>query len=161
MIPEDRRRHGLNLIQSVGENISLVAHRHVLNSLLIKHRRLRKIISEMIKLLAIKTPSVETKVETLSGGNQQKVVLGKWLTVKPKILIMDEPTRGIDVGTKYEIYKLMHQMNAEGVSIIMVDSDLEELLGMSDRVIIINRGRVAGELAGREISAEAVMHLAV
>ncbi|MCL1941919.1 MAG: sugar ABC transporter ATP-binding protein, partial [Synergistaceae bacterium] len=122
MIPEDRRRHGLNLVQSVGENISLVAHRHVLKSLLIKHRRLRKIVSEMIRLLTIKTPSVETKVETLSGGNQQKVVLGKWLAVKPKILIMDEPTRGIDVGTKYEIYKLMHQMNSEGISIIMVDS---------------------------------------
>jgi inositol transport system ATP-binding protein len=161
MIPEDRHRQGLNLIQSIGENIGLVAHKHVFNSMLIKHKRLSKIIQQMVKLLAIKTPSVKTKVSTLSGGNQQKVVLGKWLSVKPKILIMDEPTRGIDVGTKYEIYKLMHKMNSNGVSIIMVSSDLEELLGMSDRILVICNGKIAGILCRDEASAKSVMRLAV
>jgi ABC-type sugar transport system ATPase subunit len=89
------------------------------------------------------------------------VVLGKWLSVKPKILILDEPTRGIDVGTKYEIYKLMHEMCKEGVSIILIDSDLEELMGMSDRVLVISRGRHAGVVEKKDINATGIMHLAV
>jgi len=161
MIPEDRRNTGLILKQSVEENIGIVSYKHVFNKLIINWKKVRELVKRMIETLEIKTPSPSAVIGTLSGGNQQKVVLGKWLSVSPKILIMDEPTRGIDVKTKYEIYKLMHQMNAEGVSIIMINSDLEELLGMSDRVLVISHGQIAGELNKEEINANAVMKLAV
>ena len=161
MVPEDRRRQGLVLIHSVTENISLVAHRHVFHSEWVHYKGLRQIVDRMVKLMSIKAPSVQTKVETLSGGNQQKVVLGKWLAIEPKILLLDEPTRGIDVGTKYEIYKLMHQMCAQGVSIMLFDSDLEELLGMSDRILVVNKGRICGEFDRANATAKSVMHCAV
>ena len=161
MVPEDRRRQGLVLMHSVAENISLVAHRHVFGSRWVRYKGLRAIVDRMVKLMAIKTPTTQTKVETLSGGNQQKVVLGKWLAIEPKILLLDEPTRGIDVGTKYEIYKLMHEMCAQGVSIMLFDSDLEELLGMSDRILVVNKGRICGEFDRSRATAESVMHCAV
>ena len=161
MVPEDRRRQGLVLKHSVSENISLVAHRHVFHSEWVHYKGLRQIVSRMVRLMSIKAPSSDTKVETLSGGNQQKVVLGKWLAIEPKILLLDEPTRGIDVGTKYEIYKLMHQMCAQGVSIMLFDSDLEELLGMSDRILVVNKGRICGEFDRLQATAESVMHCAV
>jgi ABC-type sugar transport system ATPase subunit len=161
LIPEDRRGQGLSLIHSVADNIALVSYRHVFRSIWLKHRGIWELVKAMIGSLAIKTPSSETKVQSLSGGNQQKVVLGKWLSVKPKILILDEPTRGIDVGTKYEIYKLMHGMCKEGVSIILIDSDLEELMGMSDRVMVISGGRLAGIVEKKDIDAARIMHLAV
>ena len=101
----------------------------------------------MIERFAIKAPSDEIETRTLSGGNQQKVVLAKWMAVEPKVLIMDEPTRGIDVGTKYEIYKMMNEMTEQGMSIIMINSDMEELLGMSDRILVIREGKLPGELS--------------
>jgi ribose transport system ATP-binding protein len=161
LIPEDRRGQGLSLIHSVADNIALVSYRHVFRSVWLKHKGIRELVKEMIDRLSIKTPSAETKVQSLSGGNQQKVVLSKWLSVKPKILILDEPTRGIDVGTKYEIYKLMHRMCNNGVSIILIDSDLEELMVMSDRVLVISRGRLAGVVEKKDINATGIMHLAV
>ena len=161
LVPEDRRGQGLSLIHSVSDNLGLVSYRHVFQSFWLKHKGIRELVGEMIVRLSIKTPSLETKTQTLSGGNQQKVVLGKWLSIKPRILILDEPTRGIDVGTKYEIYKLMHKMCEEGVSIILIDSDLEELIGMSDRVLVISGGKFAGILEKHEIEAAAIMHLAV
>jgi ABC-type sugar transport system ATPase subunit len=161
LIPEDRRGQGLSLIHSVADNIALVSYRHVFRSVWLRHKGIRELVKDMIGRLSIKTPSTETKVQSLSGGNQQKVVLSKWLSVKPKILILDEPTRGIDVGTKYEIYKLMHGMCNNGVSIILIDSDLEELMGMSDRVLVISRGRLAGVVEKKDINATGIMHLAV
>lgn len=161
MIPEDRKLQGLNLIQSIGENIGIVAHQHVFHSVLVHHRGIREIVKQMISLMAVKAPSMDTEAGTLSGGNQQKVVLGKWLSINPEILIMDEPTRGIDVGAKYEIYKLMHRMNERGVSIIMIDSDLEELLGMSDRILVIHEGKITGEFDREEASARSVMQAAI
>ena len=161
MVPEDRRRQGLVLIHSVTENIALVAHRHVFHSKWVHYKGLKQIVDRMVKLMSIKAPSVQTKVETLSGGNQQKVVLGKWLAIEPKILLLDEPTRGIDVGTKYEIYKLMHEMCAQGVSIMLFDSDLEELLGMSDRILVVSKGRICGEFDRSSATAKSVMHCAV
>ncbi len=161
LVPEDRRREGLNLISSVSENIALVSYFHIFKSFWLNHKGIKELVDKMIKLLDVKAPSPETKVETLSGGNQQKVVLGKWLSVEPKVLILDEPTRGIDVGTKYEIYKLMHQMCEKGVSIILIDSDLEELIGMSDRVLVVCQGQISGELNKGEINAKSVMQLAV
>ena len=160
MVPEDRRRQGLNLIGTVEDNISLVALQHIFGGQVLKHRGIRELVSRMVEELRIRTPSHATRLEKLSGGNQQKTVLGKWLSVNPRILIMDEPTRGIDVGTKYEIYKLMRKICDQGYAIILIDSDLEELIGMSDRVIVIRQGSIAGELSKKEISANAIMRLA-
>lgn len=161
LVPESRRYQGLTLIMSVADNISLVSYQHIFKKEWIDHKGVKALVDRMIKLLDVKTPSPETKVETLSGGNQQKVVLGKWLSVNPEILILDEPTRGIDVGTKYEIYKLMIEMCERGAAIILVDSDLEELLGMSDRVMVVYQGTVAGTLEKQDINANSVMSLAV
>ena len=161
MVPEDRRRQGLSLIHSVGDNIALVSYRHIFKSPWLKHGKIRELIDRMIKLFAIKVPNPQTKAETLSGGNQQKVVLGKWMSVDPCVLILDEPTKGIDVGTKYEIYKKMHEMCDRGVSILIIDSDMEELIGMSDRVVVVHNGRIQGELQKDEISSNRIMHLAV
>ncbi len=161
MVPEDRRNQGLVISHAVNENISLVAYKHVFHSMFIKHKEVKEMVDEMIAKLSIKTPTKSTLVSTLSGGNQQKVVLGKWLSVSPSILILDEPTRGIDVGTKYEIYKLMHEMCNNGVSIILIDSDLEELMGMSDRVVVISDGKLAGTLEKDEINATSIMNYAV
>lgn len=161
LVPEDRRRQGLTLIHSVADNIALVSYQHIFKSPWLKHREIRELVERMIRLFAVKVPSPSTKAETLSGGNQQKVVLSKWMSVEPSVLILDEPTKGIDVGTKYEIYKLMHQMCDRGVSILLIDSDMEELIGMSDRVIVVHEGRIRGELQKGEISSQAIMNYAV
>ncbi len=161
MISEDRRRYGLVLQRSVRENSSLVALRHLFGLMVIPLKKETDAVRKMTERLSVKTPSLNTEVRTLSGGNQQKVVLAKWLSVSPKVLIMDEPTRGIDVGTKYEIYKLMNQMTEDGMCIIMINSDMEELLGMSDRILVIREGKVAGELNRMEATAQTIMHMAV
>ncbi len=161
LVPEDRRRQGLTLIHSVADNIALVSYQHIFKSAWLKHRAIRELVDKMIRLFAVKVPSPSTKAETLSGGNQQKVVLSKWMSVEPSVLILDEPTKGIDVGTKYEIYKMMHQMCDRGVSILLIDSDMEELIGMSDRVIVVHEGRIRGELQKGEISSQAIMNYAV
>jgi putative multiple sugar transport system ATP-binding protein len=119
-----------------------------------------KVANEYRVSLNIKTPSVEQKVSNLSGGNQQKVSLGKWLFVKPNLLILDEPTRGIDVGAKYEIYTIMTRLVEQGMSIIMISSELPEILGMSDRVYVVSAGKIAGELAIQEATQEKIMQLA-
>ena len=116
--------------------------------------------ADSIRSLRIKTPTATQTVGLLSGGNQQKVVFGKWLARGPKVLILDEPTRGVDVGSKAEIYALMDQLAGAGVAILMISSDLEEVLGMSDRVLVLHEGRLAGELPRAGLSEEAVMHLA-
>lgn len=160
-MPEDRRRQGLVLVASIAENIGLVAHKHIFHSPWVNKRGIAQLVDRMFKLMSIKAPSSATKVETLSGGNQQKVVLGKWLSTEPKVLLLDEPTRGIDVGTKYEIYKLMLQMCEKGVSIMLFDSDLEELLGMSDRIMVVYQGKIVKELDKSEATAQSVMKYAV
>jgi ribose transport system ATP-binding protein len=111
--------------------------------------------------LRVKTPSVEARVMNLSGGNQQKVVLGKWLALQPKVIIFDEPTRGIDVGAKAEIYRLMGNLADNGVAIIMISSDMEEILGVADRIAVMHEGRITGVLQRDQFSQEAIMHLAV
>jgi ribose transport system ATP-binding protein len=110
--------------------------------------------------MRIKTPSDRQIVRFLSGGNQQKVVLGKWLAMKPKVLLLDEPTRGIDIGAKQEIYALMEDLAEQGVAILFVSSEMEEVLGMSDRVLVMHEGSLTGELTREELSEEAIMHLA-
>ena len=161
MISEDRRRYGLVLIRSIKENIGMVALRHLFKKQMIPLKKEDSLVTSMISRFAIKAPSDEIETRTLSGGNQQKEVLAKWMAVEPKVLIMDEPTRGIDVGTKYEIYKMMNEMTEQGMSIIMINSDMEELLGMSDRILVIREGKLAGELSREEACPESVMNLAV
>ena len=121
----------------------------------------RKAASRIFKELNVKAPSVEERVGNLSGGNQQKVVLAKWLSLEPQVLIFDEPTRGIDVGAKAEIYELMRRLAESGVAIMMISSDMEEILGNSDRVAVMHEGRINGVLERTECSQEAIMRLAV
>jgi ribose transport system ATP-binding protein len=122
--------------------------------------REQSIADEMIPKLGVKTPNQRQQVQFLSGGNQQKVALGKWLALKPRVLLLDEPTRGVDVGAKQEIYKLMEQLAADGVAILFVSSEMEEILRMSERALVMHQGRIAGELRRDELSEEAVMRLA-
>ncbi len=115
---------------------------------------------EMIQQLQVKTPNERQVVQYLSGGNQQKVVLGKWLAMRPKVLLLDEPTRGIDIGAKQEIYGLMDELASQGVAILFVSSEMEEILGMSDRTLVMHEGRIAGELSRDQLSEESVMKFA-
>lgn len=160
-VTEDRRHQGLVLGMSVRENCSLVSLRKLQIAGFLKFKQERNIVQNFINLLRIKTASQETKTATLSGGNQQKVVLAKWLAIKPDILILDEPTRGIDVGAKAEIHRIMSNLAREGVAIIMISSELPEILGMSDRIIVMHEGRITGELSREEASQEKIMTLAI
>jgi len=157
---EDRKGNGLILIQDVKQNISLANLKEIADRGVVNNNAEVKVANEYKSSLSIKTPTVEQKVSNLSGGNQQKVCLGKWLFVKPDILILDEPTRGIDVGAKFEIYTIMTRLLQQGMSIIMMSSELPEVLGMSDRVYIVSSGRIAGELPIGEATQEKIMHLA-
>lgn len=157
---EDRKKDGLILIQDVKQNITLANLKEISQRGVVNNNLEVKVANEYRDSLNIKTPSVEQQVSNLSGGNQQKVSLGKWLFVKPDILILDEPTRGIDVGAKYEIYLIMNDLVQQGMSIIMMSSELPEILGMSDRVYVVSSGRISGELPIEEASQESIMKLA-
>ena len=156
-LSEDRKGKGLILIQDVKSNMALASlMSRVKNGLIDEDAELRA-TEEMVKALRVKTPSLEQIVQNLSGGNQQKVSLGKWLLTNPKVLILDEPTRGIDVGAKYEIYTIMHQLVEMGISIIMISSELPEILGMSDRILVMCEGKIAAELSREEATSEKIM----
>jgi putative multiple sugar transport system ATP-binding protein len=159
-VTEDRKGNGLILIQDVKENITLANLNAIAQNSVIDNNAEIKVANEYKGSMNIKTPSVEQRVSNLSGGNQQKVCLSKWLFVKPDLLILDEPTRGIDVGAKFEIYTLMNRLVEQGMSIIMISSELPEVLGMSDRVYIVSSGRITGELPIAEATPEKVMYLA-
>lgn len=160
LVPEDRKKQGVILEMAVRENVSLASlRRDQWHGFRNRHRE-AELSTEMIGALRIKTPSDRQVVQFLSGGNQQKVVLGKSLALQPHVLFLDEPTRGIDVGAKQEIYKIMEELARQGVAILFVSSEMEEVLGMSDRVLVMHEGRITGELARHELSEEAVMHLA-
>jgi ribose transport system ATP-binding protein len=160
MAPEDRRLNGLVLEKSVGFNLSLPNLDMFSAGGLVSNAKERTTSRELCDRLRVKTPSIRQAVALLSGGNQQKVVLGKWLARTPRVLILDEPTRGVDVGARSEIYALMDKLAGDGVAVWMISSDLEEVLGMSDRVLVLHEGMLAGELARQELSEEAVMRLA-
>ncbi len=160
LIPEDRRVQGLVLAASVKDNISLPSLHDVSRGGLVVPAREHDLARSMCDRLNVRTPSVQQTVGLLSGGNQQKVVLAKWLCRTPRLLILDEPTRGIDVGAKTEIYALMDRLAGQGLAILMISSDLEEILGMSDRVLVMHEGQLAGELSRGQLSEEAIMHLA-
>ncbi len=159
-VTEDRKGDGLILIQDVKQNITLANLAAISKHGVVDSQAEIKIATEYKTSLNIKTPSIEQKVGKLSGGNQQKVQLGKWLFVKPDILILDEPTRGIDVGAKYEIYTLMNRLVEQGMSIIMISSELPEVLGMSDRVYVVSSGRITGEVPIEQATQENIMALA-
>jgi ribose transport system ATP-binding protein len=161
LVPEDRRRTGLVTPMSIRENITLPALERYSSGGLLKFRRELDESDRLSKELRVKCSSVEQRVSTLSGGNQQKVVLAKWLALEPKLLIFDEPTRGIDVGAKAEIYDLMRALAEKGVAVMMISSDMEEVLGESQRVIVMHEGSIAGHLDRKDCTEEAIMRLAV
>jgi ribose transport system ATP-binding protein len=146
LAPEDRKRHGLVLPMSVAQNTSLPDIRNYSRFCWLNRRKEHEVAEAEVKRLRIKAPTVDHKVVNLSGGNQQKVVLGKWLAMKPRVLILDEPTRGIDVGAKAEIYRTMAELAVSGITILMVSSDMEEVIGMSDRIVVMHERRINGIL---------------
>jgi ribose transport system ATP-binding protein len=160
LVPEDRKQEGLVLEMAVRENMSLVALRAESRAGFIDTAAERQLAAEMIPALAIKTPGDRQAVQFLSGGNQQKVVLAKWLAMKPKVLLLDEPTRGIDVGAKAEIYDLVHRLAGEGLAVLFVSSEMEEILSLADRALVMHEGRLAGGLSRGELTEENVMRLA-
>ncbi|MGF7048057.1 putative multiple sugar transport system ATP-binding protein [Paenibacillus sp. DS2015] len=159
-VTEDRKGDGLFLIQDIKQNISVANLHEIASKGIIDNNEEVKISNAYHKSLNIKAPSVEQLVGNLSGGNQQKVSLGKWLFVNPTLLILDEPTRGIDVGAKFEIYTIMNKLINEGMSIIMISSELSEVLGMSDRVYVMAEGKIKGELSVDDADQEKIMKLA-
>jgi ribose transport system ATP-binding protein len=178
LVPEDRKTQGLILEQGIADNIVLAIKEVLSRWGLVNRSGEREVARRQAEKLRVRAASLETKVRNLSGGNQQKVVLGKWLALgevehpgcskQPgcldralNILLLDEPTRGVDVGTKEEIYHLIRQLAAEGRGILMVSSEMEELIAMSDRVLVFHEGRLAGELSGERITSENIMTLAV
>lgn len=161
LAPEDRRHEGVLTTMTVRENITMPAMKRYSAFGLIQRPKENVVANEMRERLRIKAPTVESVVRGLSGGNQQKVVLAKWLSLEPKVIIFDEPTRGIDVGARSEIYALMRGLAEAGTAILMISSDMEEVLGLSDRIVVMREGRLTGVLNRDEASEEAVMHLAV
>ena len=160
-VPEDRKEQGLILKQTVRANASLAALDSVANGWFIDQKREKALSDEYVSKLKVKTPSIEQKVMNLSGGNQQKVVIAKWMATHPKVLILDEPTRGIDVGAKKEIHLLMSELAKQGVAIIMISSELPEVLGMADRIYVMHDGRIKGEIDRANASQESIMKLAI
>jgi len=160
-VSEDRKGNGLVLIQDIKYNTSLTNLKKLTKRLSINENEEIKIANEYRESINIKAPSIEQKVNNLSGGNQQKVQIAKWLFAEPNVLILDEPTRGIDVGAKYEIYSLMNKLVEQGMSIIMISSELPEVLGMSDRLYVMNEGAITGELDASQANEQSVMALAV
>ena len=160
LAPEDRKRQGLFIDQPIRSNLTLPILGRLVRNGIIQGSQENDVIDAAKKSLAIVMATPEQQVQFLSGGNQQKVVLAKWLETQPAVIILDEPTRGIDVGAKFEIYQLMRKLADSGVAVLMISSELPEILGMSDRVLVMNHGRIAGELARSEASEERIVELA-
>jgi ABC-type sugar transport system ATPase subunit len=157
LVPEDRKGVGLVLGMSVVENVALPAQR----GWLVDAARMEKLASDRVKEMRIKVPGLGAEVATLSGGNQQKVVIGKWLELAPRVLLLDEPTRGVDVGAKAEIYRLIEELTAKGHAVLLASSDLPEIVRLADRVLVLRDGKCVGELGRGEIDGLAIMKLAM
>lgn len=160
LVPEDRKKQGLILDQSILENIALPNMEMFSSFLRLDKMKELRLCSEYAKSLTVKTPSLHAKVNSLSGGNQQKVVISKWLMKKPVVLILDDPTRGIDVGAKFEIYKIINNLSEQGVAIILISSEMEEVLGMSDRILVMCEGRNMGTVSSKDATQELIMRMA-
>lgn len=161
LITEERKLSGIVAPLTIRENISLASLEKLSGKIFMNKKKEREEVTKLFETLRIKAPSMETRIYTLSGGNQQKAILGKWLLNAPEILFVDEPTKGIDVGTKADFYTLMGELAAKGVSIIMVSSDMPELVSMSDRCLVLSEGRITAELKKGEINEKAVMKAAI
>jgi ABC-type sugar transport system ATPase subunit len=159
-VPEDRKLKGLNLKGTVQDNILMVIYHRARNGGLLAERSNRKRVQSVIKALKIRTTSSSNEILTLSGGNQQKVVIAKWLLAEPDILILNEPTRGIDVGAKADTYRLIGDLAASGKAIILISSEMQEIVGMCNRAIVICEGKMVGEVLVRDIAEERIMALA-
>jgi ribose transport system ATP-binding protein len=160
LIPEDRKGQGVSLTMKVRENISLIKLTELCRFFTVKRKEEQNLVKRYIEALNIKTPTMEQKTKNLSGGNQQKVAVAKWLAVKSEIIILDEPTRGIDVGAKQEIYALINELCQQGKAIVMVSSEMPELIGMSDRIMVMCEGRILGELNGATATQEQILNIA-
>lgn len=160
LVPEDRKRHGVLLGLSIKKNINMPTYKKISTLSVIHEKQEAQIAAKYKKSLGIKTPSVNQLVANLSGGNQQKVILAKWLAANSEVIIFDEPTRGIDVGAKFEIYNLMNELVEQGKSILLISSEMEELMGMSDRILVLAEGRITGELSRENFDQNAIMRLA-
>ncbi len=161
MLTEDRRATGIMGVLSVADNISIASLRKYLDfGFYLNSKKVEELVQDNVRKMAIKTPSSKTQIQSLSGGNQQKVLIGRWLANDPDVLILDEPTRGIDVGAKYEIYCIIADLAKQGKSIIMISSEMSELIGMSDRVMVMCDGRVTGFIDGADANQENIMELA-
>ncbi len=161
LAPEDRKREGLILMRSVLENTSMAILRRLSRFHIVRRKLEREVVETFVEKLQVRTPSLEQEVGKLSGGNQQKVVLSRWLAAKPKVLILDEPTRGIDVGAKAEIYRLIDELANEGLAIMFISSEMPEILGLADRIYVMQNGRITGELSGSSATEEAILELAM
>jgi len=161
LIPEDRRSAGLITNNSIRENVTLPSLERYAPGGLIAFDREKEEATAVCHKFNVKSPNIEVNAANLSGGNQQKVVLAKWLSLEPRVLIFDEPTRGIDVGAKAEIYELMRTLAESGVAIIMISSDMEEILRVSDRVVVMHEGEISGVLERQDCTEENIMQLAV
>jgi len=159
--PEDRKREGIILIRSVLENASMVILRQLTRFRFVRRGLERRVIADYATRLRVRTPSLDQEIGKLSGGNQQKVVLARWLAAKPRVLMLDEPTRGIDVGAKAEIYRLIDELANEGLGIVLISSELPEILGLCDRIYVMQAGRITGELTGAEATEEKVLAFAM
>lgn len=158
LVPENRKLEGLILNNTISFNMSIAVLRKFMNNFTVNRSKEREIVEGGISSLSVKTPSRNQRVRNLSGGNQQKVVLAKWLASDPDILILDEPTRGVDVGAKAEIYKIMNELAAKGMAIIMISSEMPEIVNMCDRIIVMNDGKITGELDKSEFDQERILH---
>ncbi|MGW6916853.1 sugar ABC transporter ATP-binding protein [Kitasatospora sp. NPDC054939] len=161
LAPEERKAQALFLHRSIRDNTSTVVLERLRRFRFVRRAAERELAQEYTDRLRVRTPSIEHEVRKLSGGNQQKVVLARWLARKPKVLILDEPTRGIDIGAKAEIYQIIADLAAEGVAVLVISSELPEVLGLADRIVVMQNGRITGELARAEATEEAVLHLAM
>jgi len=160
-VPEDRRRHGVILDMAMAANTTLATLRAASRFGFLDFRQERATAARFVHQLAIKTPSLETPVGNLSGGNQQKVALARWLAAEPVLLILDEPTQGVDVGAKAEIHRLMSELAGAGLAIVMISSELPEVLGMSDRIAVMHGGTIAGVLDRAEATQESILERAL
>ncbi|MFQ5421725.1 MAG: ATP-binding cassette domain-containing protein, partial [Anaerolineae bacterium] len=159
-VPEDRKLQGLFLNMAVRENIIMSSMEQVSSMGFVNGGRANRLAGDFVQKLNVRTPTLRQTVRNLSGGNQQKVVIARWLTLKPRVLILDEPTRGVDVGAKAEIYALMRQLAVEGIAVLMISSELPEVLGISDRIIVMHEGRVVGHFQRKEATQDNIMHAA-
>ncbi len=160
-LSEDRKQEGLVVKSSVKWNLTMAGMKRILSGGMISGTKETAVSNKMVEAMRIKTPGLDQQVVKLSGGNQQKIVIGKWLNTDARIFIFDEPTRGIDVGAKYEIYLLINELVKDGKSVILISSEMPEVVGMSDRVLVVKEGRISGTLVGQEINAKGILEKAI